>query len=35
MNIIILHPGAYLQIGDAGKDLVEHTCASASALHVP
>ena len=35
MSIIILHPGAYLQIGDAGQDLVEHTCASASALHVP
>ena len=34
MSIIILHPGAYLQIGDAGQDLVEHTCASASALHV-
>jgi hypothetical protein len=35
MSIIILHPGAYPQIGDAGQDLVEHTCASASALHVP
>jgi hypothetical protein len=35
MSIIILHPGAYLQIGDAGQDLVEHTCASASALHIP
>jgi hypothetical protein len=30
---ILVH--VYLQIGDAGQDLVEHTCASASALHVP
>jgi len=35
MSTVILHPGADLQMGDAGQDLVEHTCASASALHIP